>query len=90
MIQSATYELIKQEGIAEGIQQGIQQEQVNSRRKAVCDVLEVHLGLVPLDVMKTLKRIDDAQILEELLRKAVTVNDMQEFRDLLKQVLEPV
>jgi hypothetical protein len=81
MIESYTYEIIKQEGIRE--------ERVNSRRTAICDVLEAHLGVVPLDVVKIVRTIEDVQILEELLRKAVIVKDMQEFRSLLQQILEP-
>lgn len=81
MIQSYTYEIIKQEGI--------QEERINSRRKAISDVLEVHLGIVPLDVIQEINSIDEIQVLEELHRKAVIVNDMQEFRGLLKQVLKP-
>jgi hypothetical protein len=47
------------------------------------------LGVVPLDVVKIVRTIEDVQILEELLRKAVIVKDMQEFRSLLQQILEP-
>ena len=58
-------------------------------KKAVADALEARLNVVPLDVITTLKTLDDVQILEELHRKAVTVKDMQEFCSLLKQILEP-
>lgn len=89
MIQSYAYEIIKKEGFDEGIQQGMQQGQLERARKAVADVLEARLNVVPLDVITTLKTLDDVQILEELHRKAMTVKDMQEFRSLLKQILEP-
>ena len=85
MIQSAAYEIIKQEGI----QQGMLQEQFRSRRNAIGDVLEVRLGLVPLDVIQKLKAIKDIQVLDELHRKAVIVQDMHEFRTIMKQILEP-
>jgi len=97
MIQSYAYEIIKKEGFDEGMQQGSQQGfqrgmqhgQLERAKKAVADALEARLNVVPLDVITALKTIEDVQILEELLRKAVIVKDMQEFRSLLKQILEP-
>jgi predicted transposase YdaD len=97
MIQSAAYDMIKQEGFDEGIQRGNQQGfqrgmqhgQLERAKKAVADALEARLNIVPLDVVTALKPIEDVQILEELHRKAVTVEDMQEFRSLLQQILEP-
>lgn len=85
MIQSYAYEIIKKEGFDEGMQQG----QLERAKKAVADALEARLNIVPLDVITALKTIEDVQILEELLRKAVLVKDMQEFRSLLQQILEP-
>jgi hypothetical protein len=85
MIQSAAYDIIKKEGFDEGVQQ----ERVMSRRKAICDVLETRLDVVPLDIVKALKTIEDAEILEELLRKAATVITIQVFREILQHILEP-
>ena len=89
MIQSAAYEIIKKEGFDEGIQQGIQQEQVNRGRKTIYDVLEVRFEIVPLGVIQEIKHIDDVQVLEALHRKAVTVKDLPTFRTILHQILEP-
>ncbi len=86
MIQSAAYDIIKQEGFEEGKLQ----ERIESRRKAICDVLETRLNVVPLDVLRELKGIEEARILEELLRKAAMVSNLQAFRDVLKEILEPV
>ena len=85
MIQSAAYDIIKKEGFDEGIQQ----ERVNRGRKSIYDVLEVRFEIVPLDVIQEIRNIEDVQVLEELHRKAVIVNDMQTFRTILKQILEP-
>ncbi|MCP4396240.1 MAG: hypothetical protein GY801_02870 [bacterium] len=93
MIQSAAYDIIKQEGFEEGKQQGIQQgrqQMLQSQRKAIREVLETRLGIVPLDVVKEIKTIEETGILEELLRKAAMVSDIQAFRDVLRQILEPV
>ena len=89
MIQSAAYDIIKQEGFEEGKQQGIQQG-LQRQRKAIAEVLEVRLSIVPLSLVKALKTIDDTDILEELHRKALTVETLQAFQDMLTQILEPV
>ena len=64
-------------------------KRIESRRKAVYAVLETRIAVVPLDIVRELKIIDDADILEELLRKAATINDIQAFRDILYQILDP-
>ena len=90
MIQSAAYDIIKQEGFEEGVQQGMQQGMQQSQRKAIREVLEVRLGIVPLSLVKALKTIEDTDILEELHRKALTAETLQAFQDMLTQILEPV
>jgi flagellar biosynthesis/type III secretory pathway protein FliH len=85
MIQSYAYDIIKQEGFDEGMQQG----QMEHAKKAIADVLEARLNVVPLDIITALKPLEDVQILEELHRKAVIVKDIQEFRALLQQILQP-
>ncbi len=82
MIQSAAYDIIKQEGIEQGMQQ--------SHRKAIREVLETRLDIVPLDIIRTLKTIEDTEILEELFIKALTVEDLQAFHAIMTQILEPV
>ncbi|MCP4400559.1 MAG: hypothetical protein GY801_25070 [bacterium] len=82
MIQSAAYDIIKQDGIEQGMQQ--------SHRKAIREVLETCLDIVPLDIIRTLKTIEDTEILEELFRKALTVEDLQAFHAIMTQILEPV
>ncbi|MCP4398890.1 MAG: hypothetical protein GY801_16520 [bacterium] len=93
MIQSAAYDIIKQEGFEEGKQIGIQQgrqQMLQSQRKAIAEILETRLGVVPLTIVKALKTVEDTDILEELHRKALTVDDLQAFQAILTQILAPV
>ncbi len=86
MIQSAAYDIIKQEGFEEGMQQGMRQ----SQRKAIREVLEARLGIVPLDIIRALKLIEDTEILGELHRKALVVDDLQAFQSIMTQLMEPL
>jgi hypothetical protein len=86
MIQSYAYDIIKQEGIREGIQIG----ELSRTRRAICDVLEARFELVPENVLDKINHIETIQSLEELLRKAVKVKDLPTFSQLIEQVLTPV
>ncbi len=94
MIQSYAYDIIKQEGIKEGlqqgIQQGIQQEKLQSKREAVCGVLEARFDVVPINVLDMIHSIEMVPALEDLLRKAITVEDLPTFVKILQAVLTPV
>jgi hypothetical protein len=79
MIQSAAYDLIKQEGILEG--------EVRNKRQAVCDVLEERFNFVPPNILKMLNQIEEIRALETLLRKAVKVEDLAAFHELMQQAL---
>lgn len=87
MIESYGYEIIKKEGYDEGLQQGlkrgVQQGIEQERKKAIVDVLQVRFNVV-----KLLKGIDELEVLEELLRKAVVSQTIQEFRTLLTAILK--
>lgn len=83
MIESAAYDLIKKEGIQEGIQEGI----LRNSREAVIEILEARFDLVPRSISTTINEIDDPATLKILLRKAITVASLDEFRPLLLKVL---
>lgn len=80
MIQSYAYDIIREKEFEEG--------QLERARKAVYEVLETRFDVVPRSVMDDLEKMEHIPQLETLLRKAVTVNDMQEFRELLRKFLE--
>ena len=74
------------QGIKQGMKQGMKQGQMKRARKAICDVLEARFELVPVAVLSAIKEIQSLRILDELHRKAVKVNDLEEFRAVLKIV----
>jgi len=81
MIESYTYEIIKQEGIKEG--------HINSKRESIYDVLETRFEIVPMAMMTEINRIENVHVLEELHRKAVKASSIQAFKEILKAVLAP-
>lgn len=94
MIESYAYEIIEKEGFEKGIQQGIQQGeqqgQLKRAKKAVSDVLKARIDVVPLAVLKEIENIESLTGLEELLTKAATVKNIEEFQEILKKILAPV
>jgi len=90
MIQSYAYDIIKQEGIQEGIQLGVQQERLHSKRKAICDVLEARFGLVSDNVLDMINHIETIRALEKLLIKSAVVEDLPTFSKFIEKVLTPV
>lgn len=95
MIESAAYDLIKQEGIREGIREGIQEGiregiregMLRKSREAVLEVLEARFDLVPRSIRTAIDGIDDAATLKTLHRKAITVESLDHFRQLMDQIL---
>ena len=83
MIESAAYDIIKEEGIEEGIQQGILQK----AREAVIENLEVRFEVVPGSIVKNINGIDDPSVLKMLHKKAATVDSIEEFKRVMERVL---
>lgn len=77
-----------QAGIQQGMQQGIQQGILQNARKSLIDALEVRFEAIPQSILKILDGITDPSILGLLLRKALKVETMEDFRrtvDLMMQ-----
>lgn len=66
--------LVKLEGKLEGA------------RENILLVLEVRFVNVPSDIREILDSINDLSFLNSLIRQAVTVNNISEFQQLLKEV----
>jgi len=71
-------EQLIQQGLQRSVQQGLQQ----GLQEAVADVLETRFGdIFPLSLRKKLESIADQAILENLLRKAVTIDTLAELEE---------
>jgi len=82
MIESPAYEIIKEEGLREGIQQGM----LEDAREMVLEALSVKFGVLPIDLIEEIKGIQFREVLKQLLRAAMTVESLDQFREQLGRV----
>ena len=79
-----------EDGMQRGIQQGMQQGMLKSGREAVLDILEVRFDAVPESIIKVVTKVDEPEVLKHLHKKAATIASLEEFKHLMKLVLDRV
>lgn len=77
MIESAAYDLIKQEGKQEG--------KILEAREAVLDILDARFDAVPQSIITKLQDVKHLHVLKSLRRKSATIGTMEEFKQLLER-----
>ncbi|MBC2695735.1 MAG: hypothetical protein HF982_10770 [Desulfobacteraceae bacterium] len=78
----------RQEGIQQGMQQGIQQGMQQSARESVIDILELRFEIIPKSILNRLNEIYDPSILKILHRKAIKVNSLEEFEQIINLMMK--
>ena len=76
-----------QQGMQQGIQQGIQQGLLQALRGALIEVLEDRFEMVSQTLTKTLKDVNDPDVLRYLHKKALHVSSLKEFKDTVQAAL---
>jgi predicted transposase YdaD len=84
MIESAAYDIIKQEGRQEGRQEGKTEE----AREGILDTLEARFEVVPESIARGLRGIEELGVLKALRRSSVKVGTLDEFKELLRKAKE--
>ena len=69
----------------EGLEQGLEQGQLEATRDSVLDILEARFEIAPQDIVKELKGIDEIAVLRQLRKKAVVVEGLEEFREMVRK-----
>ena len=87
MMESVAYEMIKKEGYEEGMQQGLQQGMLAEGREMVLEALAERFGPVPRDIEDLIMARESRRQLKELHRLALRVQNIDEFRKLLRSGL---
>lgn len=82
---SAAYEIIKNEGVEVGLQQGLQQGKVQEAREAILDNLEARFGRVPREIIRAVDAIADLDGLKVLRRSSATVVSLEAFTAVLSK-----
>ena len=69
-----------EKGLAKGMEQLIQKSQ-----ETVIVVLETRFETIPRTCLSSIKKISNTNILESLLKTAIKVNSLKEFKEVLKE-----
>jgi hypothetical protein len=72
-------ELIQEEAMERGLQQGTLQTQ----RENILDLLQVRFGELPESVVEAVNRLEDITILKQLHRQTISVGSLADFEQLL-------
>ncbi len=65
------------------IEQGMCRGELKNARKDVWEVLNIRFGKVPEELMKQIEDLEDIDQLNELLREAVKVKTLNEFKKVM-------
>jgi predicted transposase YdaD len=86
MIESAAYDMIKQEGRQQGREEGREEGKIEEAREGILDVLEARFVVVPASIVKEIRGIDELAVLKALRRSSARVGTLDELRVLLTKV----
>ena len=100
MIESAAYDIIKEEGLREGREEGLREGREEGLREGleeglreglqegILEILEIRFNIVPESIAKSLRSIKNTDILRILRRNSLKVSSLEEMKILLKQIEE--
>ena len=74
-------------GIELGRQEGRQEGMLLTSREAVTDVIETRFEAVPKSMINRIRKINDADVLKMLHKKAIIVGSLKEFKEIVDNVL---
>lgn len=75
--------LAREEGIEEGMQKGIEEGMQKGIQQGILTVLEARFGAVPEQVMTTVGKIEDVDVLRDLQREAAVSPSIDDFMQTL-------
>ena len=74
-------------GIEKGEKIGVKKGKMDKAREDIGEVLEIRFGTVPKRLVEKIKEIRDDKVLSSFHRKAILVNDLEEFEQLINNTL---
>ncbi|HAA31864.1 MAG TPA: hypothetical protein DCE56_34395 [Cyanobacteria bacterium UBA8553] len=77
----------QEKGREEGLQEGLQQGQIRKGQEDIIRILEFRFEDVSLELRELAKRIDDLEVLGELLLQAVATPSLEEFESVVNQLV---
>jgi len=96
MIESAAYDIIKEEGLKEGREEGLRKGREEGLREGlerglqegILEILEIRFNVGPESIVKSVRNIENTDILRILRRNSLKVSNLEEMKILLKQIKE--
>ncbi len=79
-----------QQGLQQGLHKGMQKGFVQKAYEDVIEVLKIRFGEIQRAVAESIRKIDDVAKLTKLHQKAVTVESVEQFKQLLESEIPPV
>ena len=73
-------------GWAEGKKEGKKEGELKTLRRGITDILSERFGVLQADLSNKIAAIDDPAVLRTLLKKSITVTNLEEFVRMLKKV----
>jgi len=78
----------KKEGELMTIAEQLRREgQLEDARDSILDILEARFGIIPQYLVKELKGIDEIAVLRQLRKKAVVVEGLEEFKEMVRKAV---
>ena len=75
-----------EKGIEKGIKKGIEKGELKRAERDVIEVLEARFDLIHKETFRALQNVKEIKSLEMLLKKAIKVDSLNEFNEILKKV----
>ncbi|HAZ49144.1 MAG TPA: transposase, partial [Cyanobacteria bacterium UBA11371] len=67
--------------------QGIEQGIVQASRNYIIQFLQIRFGEVPSSIVEVINGINDSAMLQSLFTRAIAINSLAEFQQVLDEVL---
>ncbi|HBB34068.1 MAG TPA: hypothetical protein DDZ80_07865 [Cyanobacteria bacterium UBA8803] len=77
----------REQGMQEGLQQGLQQGLITKGREDIIRILEIRFEEISQDLRETIGKIEDLEVLENLLVHAVTIQSLEAFAAVAHEAL---
>ena len=88
MIESAAYDIIKQDGIDEGLEKGIKKGKLLDAQEMLIEAIQARFESVPEDVAEMVAKISDRNTLKELHRQAIVCDGIHILKDNLSAIVQ--
>ncbi len=83
MIESAAYELIRNEGFTDGMQQGM----LLDAQEMVLDAITERYGFCPTSLEESLRSVQSRNLLRNLQRQVLRRDSFDEFKDVARKMM---